>query len=198
MATKTTDELLYNTDELSLTSEMNQANSTGFEAFAVYPLKLAGKPLHLKLAQDLESVSVAFEPSGHGTMGSRKNITLNVPQHVFEAFAALEEACRQTLATFEPDVNALWHSCVRPQQVFPASVRAKINTSGPRAARFYDSANVPTGPPEAWTGLPVNAVLHARGCYVHRLPNGRPAAYGLMLEVTHLNYGASPAEVCPF
>jgi hypothetical protein len=195
MAAKSINELLDNIDELSLTSEKSQANSTGL---AVYSLKLAGKPLDLKLAEDLESVSVAVEPSGYGTMGSRKTVTLNVPQHVFEAFAALEEACRQALAEFEPDVNALWHSCVRPQQVFPATVRAKINTSSPRAARFYDSANAPAGPPKTWAGLPVNAVLHARGCYVQRLPNGTPAAYRLMLEVTHLSYGTSPAEVCPF
>lgn len=195
MTATSVSELLDCVDELSLTTEKGGSGRTGL---TVYPLKLSGRSLHLKLAEDLESVSVAFEPTGYSTLGTRKTLTLNVNQRVFDAFAAMEEACRQELATLEPDVNALWHSSIRPQQAFSATLRVKINTSSPRAAHFYDSSSAPAAPPSTWPGLPVNAVVHVKGCYVQRLPNGAASAYGLMLEVTHLVYGANPAEICPF
>jgi hypothetical protein len=184
--------LLGRIGELSL----SPGTVVGGEAFTVHPIELDRQPLRLQLAEDLGSISVPVEPVGYTQHGARKTLTFSVPQPVFEGFVALEEACRQELAGLGPDVQALWHSSVCPARgLDQATLRAKINVSGPRGACYYNGANSPVGQPGAWSGLPVNAVLHARGCYVRRLASGAPSAYGLMLEVSHVSYG----EVsCPF
>ena len=74
-------------------------------------------------------------------------------------------------------------------------MKAKINLSGPCAARFYDDAGSHVGQPGTWSGLCVKALVLVRGCYVQRLAGGAPSAYGMMLEVTHLSYGVPS---CPF
>ena len=185
-------ELLERIDELSLSPGMVVG-----EAFAVHPIHLAGQPLRLKLAEDLGSVSVPVEPVGYSPQGVRKTLTFSVPQPVFEAFVALEEACRQNLAGLAPgsEVRALWRSSLCPARGGQATLKAKINLSGPCAARFYDDAGTQVGRPGTWTGLCVKALVLVRGCYVQRLANGAPSAYGMMLEVTHLSYGVPS---CPF
>ena len=186
-------ELLGRIDELSL----SPGTVVGGEAFAVHPLNLAGQPLRLKLAEEIGSTSVPVEPVGYSPQGVRKTLTFSVPQPVFEAFVALEEACREKLAGLAPgpEVRALWHSSLCPARGGQPALKAKINVSGPCAARFYDGAGSHVGPPCAWTGLCVKALVLVRGCYVKRLAGGAPSAYGMVLEVTHLSYGVPS---CPF
>ena len=183
-------ELLECIEELSL----SPGTAVG-ESLIVHPIHLAGQPLRLKLGED--SVSVHGEPVSYSPQGHRKTITFNVPRSVFEAFVALEEACRQNLAGLAPgrEVRALWRSSLCPARGGQATLKAKINLSGPCAARFYDDSGSHVGQPGTWSGLCVKALVLVRGCYVQRLANGAPSAYGMMLEVAHLRYGVSS---CPF
>ena len=183
-------ELLECIEELSL----SPGTAVG-ESLVIHPIHLAGQPLRIKLGED--SVSVLGEPVSYNTQGHRKTITFKVPRSVFEAFVALEEACRQNLAGLAPgrEVRALWRSSLCPARGEQATLKAKINLSGPCAARFFDNAGTQVGRPGTWNDLCVKAMVLVRGCYVQRLANGVPSAYGLMLEVTHLSYGA---PICPF
>ena len=183
-------ELLECIEELSL----SHGTVVG-ESLIVHPIHLAGQPLRLKLGED--SVSVHGEPVSYSPQGHRKTITFNVPRSVFEAFVALEEACRQNLAGLAPgrEVRALWRSSLCPARGEQATLKAKINLSGPCAARFFDDTGTQVGRPGTWNDLCVKAMVLVRGCYVQRLANGVPSAYGLMLDVTHLSYGV---PICPF
>ena len=121
-------ELLEHIDELSF----SHGTVVG-ESLDVHPIHLAGQPLRLKLTEDLGSVSVLAEPVGYSPQGQRKTLTFSVPQPVFEAFVALEEACRQNLAGLAPrwEVRAFWRSSLCPARGEQATLKAKINLSGP-------------------------------------------------------------------
>ncbi len=178
-------------DKLSL-SEPTNAGKSGMK---VCNLKLEGKPVTVKLAHDLETVSIPFEPSVHQGTGqeARKSIVFTIPQDVFDAFIAVEEFCINTLEESNPKVHALWSSSLRPSDRYPPRLKAKINVDGNRVAKFYDEANESAAPPENWKGLPCNAVLQVRGCYIQR------QGIGMLLEVTHVQYGTSAVEeVSPF
>jgi hypothetical protein len=180
-------------DKLSLSEPTN----VGKGGMTVCNLKLDGKHVVVKLAKDLETITTPFEPSVFQGTGqeARKGILFNIPQDVFEGFAAVEEFCRQALEESTPKVQSLWSSSLRPNKKYPATLKAKINVSGDRAANFYNEANEPTEQPENWKHLPCDAVLQVRGCYIQK------QGVGMLLEVTHLQYGAEPSaveEVSPF
>ena len=69
-------------------------------------LNLDGKPLSLKLASDMESLTLPFEPSVFGGNGEevRKNLVLNPPENVTQTIAAIEDSCRQQLDERAPNI----------------------------------------------------------------------------------------------
>ena len=82
-------------------------------------LRLDGKPLILKLT----GLSVPFAPSVFQGTGQepRQGILLNITQEIFDAFAAIEDFCRQ------PEQHALWNSNLKPADKYGATLKAKIN-----------------------------------------------------------------------
>ena len=174
---------------------LSEPTSVGNSGMKVCNLKLEGKPLIVKLAQGLETITTPFEPSVYQGTGqeARKGIVFSIPPDVFDAFTAVEEFCKNNLEGLNPKVHALWSSSLRPSDKHPARLKAKINVDGNRAARFYDEGNEPAELPENWKALPCNAVLQVRGCYIQR------QGIGMLLEVTHLQYGSNVVdEVSPF
>ena len=69
---------------------------------------------------------------------------------------------------------------LKPADRWGAQLKAKINISGARPARFYDAAKEPCDAPSEWRGLGVNVVLLVRGVYIQKA--------GIGLETTHLPY----------
>ncbi len=66
-------ELLERIDELNFSSDGTGAGRKALKvepsraampSTTVYPIDLAGQPLHIKLAEDLDSISIANEPGG--------------------------------------------------------------------------------------------------------------------------------------
>ena len=181
MAYTTVSQLLEGIDHLSLSSPHDAGRG-----MKVQPLRFRGAPLHIKLSSD-NDLTVPFEPtSWGGGSETRKSIVMNIPEPLFEAMAELEDWCRQVLEDDNPGVQALWTSSLRPAERHSASLKAKINVSGPRQARFYDQAAEPTSPPPSFKGLRINAIVHVRGVYIQK------QGIGLMLEVTDLRYGQLP------
>jgi hypothetical protein len=116
----------------------------------------------------------------------------NIPEPLFEAMAALEDWCRQSLEDAHPTIQAMWTTSIKPGEQYEARLKAKINVSGARQARFYDHAAQPTEPPAVWKGLKANAILGVRGVYIQK------QSIGLLLEVTDLRYVHPPEQECPF
>lgn len=185
MAILSVSELAQSIDKISLSSPKN----AGKGGMKICTLKLDGRDVIVKLCDDLETITVPFEPSVFQGTGdeTRKGIVFNVPDAIFDTFAAVEESCRQALESTVPNTNSIWSSSIRPSGSYPATLKAKINVTGDRAVKFYDVANEPAERPTNWQRLPCNAVLQVRGCYVQK------QSVGLLLEVTHLQYGS---ELC--
>ena len=142
-------------------------------------LRLDDKPLILKLT----GLTVPFAPSVFQGTGQepRQGILLNITQEIFDAFAAIEEFCRQ------PDQQALWNSSIKPADKYGATLKAKINLGGDRVAKFYSAANEPCEAPSQWKNLRCNAVLHVKGVYLQR------QGVGLIVDITHLQYTEAAA-----
>jgi hypothetical protein len=160
----------------------------------IYSLSMEDRPLLLKLAGDTQTITIPFEPSVFNGTGDepRKGIVFNITPEILEAVAQLEDTCRQLLGETIPNIDALWCSSVKPSEKYSATLKAKINVSGPRVCPFFDEANKPAEAPIAWKGLPVNAVVSIRGCYSQR------QGVGMILEVVALQYGTKvSAAVIP-
>jgi hypothetical protein len=159
----------------------------------IYSLSMEDHALFLKLAGDMRSITVPFEPSVFNGSGDepRKGIVFNITPEILEGVAQLEDTCRQLLGETIPNIEALWCSSVKPSDRYSATMKAKINMAGPRVCPFFDEANKPAEAPVAWKGLPVNAVLSIRGCYSQR------QNVGMIIEVSALQYGKVNATVPP-
>jgi len=187
MAATTVTKLLEGIDNLSLSSPYDAG-----QGMKMRSIRFRGDPLVLKLSNDT-TLSVPFEPSAWGAgSGSRKTIAFNVPEPLFEAFAELEDYCRQLLEDDHPAVQALWSSSIKPAGRYSAILKAKINTSEPRQAAFFDATNQPTGAPTSWKTLQINAVIHVRGVYIQK------NSIGLSLQTTHIRYGPPAPPPPPF
>ena len=183
-----------NLDKLAISA----GSGTGKNGIKFAQITYGGQPLTIRLSEDLESVRVPFPPSVYNGDGSeaRKSLVYNIPQDVYAGFSELEDFCRQLLEDANPKVQSLWCSMLKPADRWGAQLKAKINISGARPARFYDAAKEPCDAPSEWRGLGVNVVLLVRGVYIQK------TGIGLMLETTHLQYDsiqkAVGEEQCPF
>lgn len=189
MATTSVAQLLAGIDGLSLTTPRD-----GFAGMAFRGILLNGQPIRIKLADNMESITLPFAPSVFKGIGDepRKGIVFSVTPQVVEAMAELEDSCRQMLEDSNPKVQALWCGCIKPGDRYASTLKAKINVSGPKSATFYNVAGEAVPPPVEWQRLPVNAVIEVRGCYIQR------QSIGLMLEVTDLQYREMARKQCPF
>ena len=102
-----------------------------------------GKPLSFKIGEDLESTTVAFEPSvfqGTGTE-PRKGIVFRITEEDFDAISALEQWCRDALRAANPTVDALWSAAARKSDKWGCQLKNKINLAGcglTWQTKFYD------------------------------------------------------------
>jgi hypothetical protein len=104
----------------------------------------------------------------------RKGIVFSVPDGVLLAFAAIEEWARKQ----HPD--GVWHSAIKSGDSYPATVKAKINVTGPNACRILDAKQRPIAWPQNWSRLAAIPIIEFRGVYSQKTGSG------LILEVTHL------------
>ena len=101
----------------------------------ILTLKLDGRDVIVRLADDLETITVPLELSVFQGTGeeARKGIVFNVPENIFDTFAAVEESCRQALEGAVPNTNSIWSSSLRPSGSYSATLKAKINVTGDKA-----------------------------------------------------------------
>jgi len=122
------------------------------------------------------AVTVPFPPSVYRGTGNepRQGIMFTVPDSVLLAFAAIEEWARKQI----PD--GVWHSAIKHSDKYPATLKAKINVTGPNVCKILDAKQRPTAWPDNWSHLAVMPIIEFRGVYSQKTGSG------LILEVTHL------------
>jgi hypothetical protein len=127
-------------------------------------------------ADCMGAVTVPFPPSVYRGTGNepRKGIMFMVPESVLLAIAAIEEWARKQI----PD--EVWHSAIKQSENYPATLKAKINVTGPNACRILDTKQRPIAWPDNWSRLAVMPIIEFRGVYSQKTGSG------LILEVSHL------------
>jgi hypothetical protein len=156
-------------------------------AMQVAYTRFAGATATLQLHDraNLGIVTTPWAPNvyrGTGTE-SRVTMTLNIPDSIREAMELIEERIRCLLRPSVPKIDSLWHSSSKPGDRYKSTMRAKINISGDKAAKFVDKDGKPIDPPSSWHGLAVIPILTVRGVYVQK------TGAGLMLDVVAVMVG---------
>ena len=133
------------------------------------------------------SVTTPWAPNVYRGTGEeeRQTITFDIPQEIYEQFQRLEGAILEKARGVVPNVDAFWHSALRPAGNHSAALKAKIHTSGKRMCRFVDEQGQPIEPPTEWRGLPVLPILAIRGLFIQK------TMVGLMLDVAALMVGSA-------
>ena len=131
------------------------------------------------------SVTTPWAPNVYKGTGAetRVTMTLNIPDRVREDMELIEERCRDLLRPSVPKIDSLWCSSTKPGDRYSSTMRAKINISGDKAAKFVDSDGNTTNPPTQWHNLAVIPILAVRGVYVQK------TGAGLMMDVIAVMVG---------
>jgi hypothetical protein len=134
---------------------------------------------------NLGTVTTPWAPNVYKGTGAetRVTMTLNIPDRVREDMELIEERCRDLLRPSVPKIDSLWCSSTKPGDRYSSTMRAKINISGDKAAKFVDSDGNTTNPPTQWYNLAVIPILAVRGVYVQK------TGAGLMMDVIAVMVG---------
>ena len=113
---------------------------------------VTGTSLQLLPRGRMGDITTPFEPSAFQGTGDevRKGVLFSVPDDVYAGIAAIETWVQGALE--EP--YAIWNPSVRPPGNYGATLKAKINVSGPHACLAYDTAGQPPGLPDGLEGTP--------------------------------------------
>ncbi len=151
------------------------------------------KPVCVKLAQDLNSVSTPFAPSVFGGgEADRKGILFNISDETYGQVCEFEQNCLKALEEHVPNIFEIWHTAIAPAEKYSATLKAKINTGGDKRVSYYNADHEPVDEPESWSQLAVNALITIRGCYIQK------SQAGFLIDVTHIQYGNAQKQACPF
>ena len=187
-ATTPLEKLQASPHEIRLSNVKSGPNKLLKTAFASFQ----GKPLYLKLSDTF--LRIPFAPSMYNGTGDeeRKTIVIEIRPEIEEVFAQLEDIMRQSLEEQQANIDSMWMSPIKPASgSYNASIKAKINVSGAKQAKFYNEENLAVEPPTDWRNTEAQVVVHVRGAYLQK------NAAGLMLDVTHMRTRQMDAET-PF
>ena len=163
-----------------------------------YPLSVGGSEIMLQM-QGCLSPFDASSLSG----GSRKTLTLRLPQVWDEPFglmetALLKEVAVKSTALFgkqlsEEELVEMYKPVSKKQEAkYPRNLRAKVNSTGFYACRYWDGERKKAETPADHAGLVFNAVVRLRSLWISA------EAWGLVCEATDLQILTQEAVDCPF
>ena len=162
-----------------------------------YPLTMGGMDLVLNIQGCLSP----FDPSSlNGS--ARKTLTLRLPKIWDDPFGGVESELVKEVATKsqtlfgeklnEEQLLERYKPIARKVGEYPRQLRAKLNTDGFYACRYWDSERKRAEPPEDHTGLAFNAVIKLRALWVSS------EAWGLVCDCTDLQLLEAAQVECPF
>ena len=162
-----------------------------------YPLTMGGMDIVLNLQGCLSP----FDPSSLNG-GARKTLTLRLPKIWDEPFGGMEaalikEAALKSQHLFGEKLTAdqlqeRYKPIGKKVGEYPRQLRAKLNTDGFYACRYWDSERKRAEPPEDHTGILFNAVIKLRALWVSS------EAWGLVCDATDLQFLETAQVECPF
>ena len=128
---------------------------------ATFPLRRGNGLAALQLVPgDSHDISVPFPPSTfQDAEEPRQTLTLNIPEDVFLAFAAVEDAVRDLLRPLHANIDSLWHTSLRQAGTFPAQLKVKVNLSGGREVQVFNENDQHIDAPTNWRGLQVVPIV---------------------------------------
>ena len=127
---------------------------------------------------------IPFEPSVFGGNGGEPRSAIRFATGEAELLNSILDAERKAKALLEgAGARFAWNSAItEATDLHPASIKAKIWTTGERAATVRNESGEPiTLPTQAWPRPRANALLEA--CGIYRAASG---GAGLVLQVTAL------------
>ena len=162
-----------------------------------FPLAVGGSEIMLQM-QGCVSPFDASSLSG----GTRKTLTLRLPQVWDEPFglmeaALLKEVAVKSTALFgkplsEAELAEMYKPVSKKQGEYPRNLRAKVNSAGFYACRYWDGERKKAETPADHAGLSFNAVVRLRSLWVGA------EAWGLVCEATDLQILTQETVDCPF
>jgi hypothetical protein len=164
-----------------------------------FPLSLDGRDVFLSIGGAISPFDLSSVAEGN----ARKSLTLRLPKNWDEAIECMESCLqhemweRQAQKLFGREIDfeefsSLYRSVSQQQGCYPRNLRAKVNTAGFHACRYWDSQRQFTSSPENLANYTFNARLHVRALWIG------PDGWGLVLDATDLQIQDVPMNECPF
>ena len=147
-------------------------------------------------------MSSPFEPSSFVEESSRKTITLRLNKEwdaALDCFEAciLHEATSRSAEFFgrslgEEEVCEMYKPITKKTGDYPRNLRAKLNTAGPYAARYWAADKTRLDPPGTLAGVALNVRVSLRSLWIG------DDAWGVVADCTDLQVMQQCREECPF
>ncbi len=143
-----------------------------------------------------------FEPSAYVEGATRKTLTLRLSKEwdaAFDCFEAclLYEVAARSQEIFgrslsEEELAEMYKPLTRKSGEYPRNLRAKLNTAGVYAARYWASDKTRLDAPETLADTPVNARVALRAVWIG------DDAWGVVADCLDVQLVGLSSEECPF
>ena len=143
-----------------------------------------------------------FEPSAFLEGSPRKTLTLRLSKEWDAAFDCFEacliyEVAIRSQEFFgrnlgEEEVREIYKPLTKKTAEYPRNLRAKLNTSGFYAARYWAADKTRLETPDTLAGCSFNVRVALRALWIGE------EAWGVVADVTDLQLAEQPLEECPF
>ena len=132
---------------------------------------------------------------------ARKNLEVRCTPELESFFSALDEWAVTYISQnsnrllkkqlSEQTIRENYRSPLSKKADYPALLRTKVNTLGPKAVRFWDAQGRSTEQPEDWRAVECTVMLHIRSLWI------MGSSFGWTIECSDLQVHA-PVYACPF
>ncbi len=143
-----------------------------------------------------------FEPSAYVEGATRKTLTLRLSKEwdaAFDCFEAclLHEVTTRSQELFgrtlrEEEVAEIYKPLTKKSGEYPRNLRAKLNTAGVYAARYWASDKTRLDAPETLADTPVNVRVALRAVWIG------DDAWGVVADCTDVQLVGLSSDDCPF
>ncbi len=150
----------------------------------------------------IDDVFSPFEPSSFVEESSRKTITLRLNKEwdaALDCFEAciLHEATSRSAEFFgrslgEEEVCEMYKPMTKKTGDYPRNLRAKLNTAGAYAARYWAADKTRLDPPKTLAGAFLNVHVSLRAIWIG------DDAWGVVADCTDLQLAEQAPVDCPF
>ncbi len=154
------------------------------------------------IALSIHKAFSPFEPSAYAEGGTRKTLTLRLDKEWDAAFDCFEACLLHEVTTRSEEffgravlpleVREMYKPIAKKSGDYPRNLRAKLNTTGPYAARYWASDKTRLDAPETLADIHLNVRVALRAIWIG------DDAWGVVADCTDLQLAEQSPEECPF